>query len=397
MNNLPKHELDTVEFKPATMRPIYSEKRGLPRGAYVRIGTTNVSIDDEWLRRFGRAAQGGAELTEFPVPYTEYFSDEAIQTYLAAVYKKRGSVYKGFSQDVVLQKLRAITQNNTITLFGLLAFSTAYGLQEQTAPTVNIAVTHYAGLTKVNPTDIAEVSLDDKEFNGNVVHQFEQAFAMILSKLPVRSRIEEGGKRQSYLAIPEKAVREALANALVHNRGYSTYRSRVQVDIYSDRIEIANPGRSLVPPENLEEAHPQTRNPLLMSYLRDLEITEHRGRGIKTIINSLKEAGLAAPTFTHKHDWFVVTLHGSAFIKEKDQDWLKEFQDKGLNERQLRALVHMRHIPNGISNVEYREMNGMSGVGDDRRVRWELSRMVNLGILQKTGGRRNRRYQLKGI
>lgn len=378
---------------PANERPIFNMKVGLPKGARVRIGTTNVQVDDEWLRRFGRAAQGGAELVEFSIPYAEYFSEIAIKTYLDAVKKKRGDVYKGFPQGLILQKIRAITSDKKVTLFGLLAFSTDYGLQEQTAPTVNIAVTQYAGLTKVNPTDIAEVSLDDKEFDGNVAHQFEQAFAMIRSKLPVRSRIEEGGKRQSYLAIPEKAIREALANALAH-RDYSTYSSRVQVDIYSDRIEFANPGRSLVPLDKLQEAHPQTRNPLLMSYLRDLQITEHRGRGIKTIVNSLQEAGLAPPTFEHKHDWFVVTLHSSAFIKEKDQDWLKEFRDKGLNERQLRVLVHVRYNNTGINNSEYREINGMNDVGDDRRTRWELGRLVGLGILRKTGARRNRRYLL---
>ena len=376
---------------PSTMRPIFSEKRGLPKGGRVRIGTSNVQLDDEWLRRFSRASQGGAELTQFPASANEYFSQKAITNYLEIIKKKRGNVYSKLSQEIILQKLRAISSDGNVTLFGLLAFSNEYGLQELTAPTVNIAVTHYAGQTKVNPVDIAEVSLDDKEFNGNVASQFESALKFILSKLPVRSSIKTGGKRQSYLAIPELAIREALANALAH-RDYSTYRSRIQVDIYIDRIEFANPGRSLIPLEKLELAHPQSRNPLLMSYLRDLEITEHRGRGIRTIINSLKEAGLAAPTFEHRHDWFVATLYSSAFIKDKDQDWLKHFQQYGLNERQLKALVHIKHNTLGINNVEYREINNMTEVGDDRRAKNELVRLVKFGIIKKVGANRNRRY-----
>lgn len=391
---LPKNIIQVyIPPVPATMRPIYSTKRGVPKGARVRIGTSNVQVDDEWLRRFGRAAQGGAELSQFPVLYKDYFSKKAISAYLEAVKKKRGNVYEGLIEEIILQKLRTITSDKQTTLFGLLAFSNDYGLQELTAPTMNIAITQYAGQTKVNPNDIAEVSLDDREFNGNVVFQFENAMKLIMSKLPVRSRINPGGKRQSYLAIPELAIRETLSNALAH-RDYGTYQSRIQVDIYSDRIEFANPGRSLVPLDKLEQAHPQTRNPLLMSYLRDLEITEHRGRGIKTIINSLRDTGLAEPTFEHRHDWFVAILYSSAFIKDQDHDWLRRFQEHGLNERQLKALVHVRHNQIGISNSNYREINNMSGVGDDRRAKNELVRMVSLGILKKVGAKRNRRYIL---
>lgn len=376
---------------PSTMRPIYSKSRGLPKGAKVRIGTSNVQVDDEWLIRFAVAASGGAELLEFGQDYKNYFSDDQIVTYLKAVKEKRGSVYKGMAQGEVLIKLRAISKNHKPTLFGLLAFSNDFGLQELTAPTVDVAVTQYKGTSKVNPTDVAEVSLDDKEFSGNVAKQFDGALKFIMSKLPIRSRVETGGKRAEYLAIPELAIRETLANALVH-RDYSTYGSRVQVDIYSDRIEFANPGRSLIPLNQLFEAHPQTRNPLLMSYLRDLNITEHRGRGIRTIIASLKEAGLAEPTFEHKHDWFVATLFSSAFIQDSDQDWLRQFQKHGLNERQLKALVHLKHNPTGINNNEYRELNNMMDVGDDRKAKRELVRMVDVGLLQKVGARRNRRY-----
>jgi ATP-dependent DNA helicase RecG len=376
---------------PSTMRPIFSNSRGLPKGARVRSGTSNVQINDAWLRRFAVAANGGSELIEFKQKYLDYFSSEQISTYLKAVKEKRGDVYQKMNQGEVLIKLRAITKDQHLTLFGLLAFSNNFGLQELTAPTLNIAVTQYKGTSKVNPTDIAEVSLDDREFSGNVAQQFENSLKFIMSKLPMRSRVESGGKRAEYLAIPKLAIRETLANSLVH-RDYSTYGSRVQVDIYSDRVEFTNPGRSLIPLDQLYEAHPQARNPLLMSHLRDLNITEHRGRGIRTIIASLKEVGLAEPTFEHRHDWFVATLFSSAFIQDSDQDWLKKFQKYSLNERQLKSLVHIKHSNTGISNGEYRDLNNMTAVGDDRRANSELVRMVSLDILQKIGANRNRRY-----
>lgn len=170
---------------------------------------------------------------------------------------------------------------------------------------------------------------------------------------------------------------------------------RIQVDIYTDRIEFTNPGRSLIPLKDLEAAHPQTRNPLLMSYLRDLKITEHRGRGIATIKNSLKAAGLAEPKFTHRHNWFVATIYSSAFIGNADQLWLQKFNSLELKESQLNALVYAKHNPKGINNSEYREINNMGSVGDDIRAKKDLVKLVKLGIFEKTGTRRYTRYYIR--
>lgn len=379
---------------PAQYRPIYSTSRGVPKGARVRVGTSNVQIDDEWIRRFAISARGGAELMPFRGELKKYFDWNVINRYLDIVKSKRGNVYERLSIEEMLVKLRAITEKKEITMFGLLAFSNTVGLQELTAPTVNIAVTQYAGTNKINPDDIAEVSLDDREFSGNVVSQFEESLKFIESKLPVRSRIEISGKRSSYLAIPTLALRETLANAIVH-RDYTTFRGRIQIDIYNDRIEFANPGRSLIPLKLLETAHPETRNPLLMNYMRDLNITEHRGRGIRTIKGSLKAAGLAEPTFLHRHDWFVATIFSSAFIKDDDQIWLQNFQEFKLNEHQLNALVYTRHNQSGISNSEYRNINNMVNVRDDIRAKKELVKLAKIGLLKKVGENRYRRYILK--
>lgn len=379
---------------PSSMRPIFSSRRGFPNGGRVRIGSSNVCLDDEWLRRFAIAAKGGAELLDFPGSYIDYFDIKYIERYLQKVKDKRGDVYKSLKRDEILIKLRAVTSEHKITMFGLLAFSNSYGLQELTSPTVNIAITQYAGTSKVNPLDIEEVSIDDREVNGNCVYQFENTLKLIFSKLPIRSRISAEGKRLSYLAIPEVAIREAVANAIAH-RDYTTYKGRIQIDIYSDRIEFANPGRSLVAINQLEKTHPETRNPLLMSYLKDLGITEHRGRGISTIKLSLKRAGLAEPRFENTGDSFVATFYSSAFITADDQGWLMGFRSYKLNERQLKALVYLKHgLTTSINNSEYRDINSMGRVGDDIRAKKELAQLVKKGILIAKGENRYRTYEL---
>ena len=146
-----------------------------------------------------------------------------------------------------------------------------------------------------------------------------------------------------------------------------------------------------MPLENIETAHSETRNPLLMNYLRDFNITEQRARGIRTIKSSLKEVGLAEPKFEHKADWFVATIYSAAFIDTDDQTWLRKFAIHRLNERQLTALVYVKHNP-GITNEIYRDINNMTSVRDDKRATKELARLTSLGLLIKQGENRFRRY-----
>lgn len=379
---------------PAVVRPIYSQKRGIPRGAYVRVGSSNIQVTSEILSQFASAANGGAELIEYRnLDYTNYFDFSIVDNYVEMVNAARGGIYRDTARRDILCKMRAITENNYPTLFGMLVFSKDMYLQEVTAPTTNIAITQYATDSKVDPSDPTITFIDDREFNGNVLLQFEQASQFIRSKLPIKGVIDQSGKRQEFLSIPEVAIREALANAITH-RDYGTYSSRIQVDIYSNRIEIINPGPSLVPIESIDSTSSVSRNPTLMSFLKDFHITEQRARGIRTIRDSLRAAGLPEPVFNNSSISFRVTLYNSAFMSSEEHEWLRQFKKFGLNERQLTALNHLHSSGDGLSNSEYRALNNMNSVGDDRRANYELNRLVEIDIVATNGARRNRRYYL---
>lgn len=91
----------------------------------------------------------------------------------------------------------------------------------------------------------------------------------------------------------------------------------------------------------------------------------------------------------------MATLYSSAFISDHDQAWLNMFREYSLNDRQLAALAFLRNTPKGISNGEYRDINSMNKVADDKRATRELAKMVKLGILLKSGENKTRRYYLK--
>jgi len=379
---------------PASLKHIYNKKRGPIVGARVRVGSSNEHISSEWLRRFALAAQGGAELAVYRPIGGESFDDALLDSYLDEIRKERGKdVFANLNRGEVLRKLRATDENGQLTLFGLLAFGGDSSPQDIIGPNTKVAVTRYAGLDKVDPLDAGETSLEDIEFGGNIKSQFYGAYEYILSRLPRKNRIEETGRRVSYPAIPQVAVREALANALAH-RDYSVSASKIQVDMYSDRIEFTSPGRSLVPLKDLENAHSETRNPVLMNYLREIGITEQRARGIRTIKVSLRRAGLLDPVFGHRGNSFIATFYTSAALADQDSQWLRRFDGFRLLDRQKNALVHIKNTGEAIANGRYREINHMRSVGDDARARAELNKLVAYRLLSSVGEKKARQYTL---
>lgn len=89
----------------------------------------------------------------------------------------------------------------------------------------------YEGKTKTN-------IIDRKEFDEDLLSNYENAYKFILSKLNTNYIITD--KREERLELPKEAIREALINALIHRDYFSN--GHVQVDIFLDRLEISNPG-----------------------------------------------------------------------------------------------------------------------------------------------------------
>lgn len=107
------------------------------------------------------------------------------------------------------------------------------------------------------------------------------------------------------------AIREALLNALVH-RDYSVHTEGqpIQLQIFSNRIEITNPGGlyGRLTVDKFGNAQPDTRNPVLISMMEVLKITENRYSGIPTMIAETQKMGLEEPQFSDKRGSFCVTF-----------------------------------------------------------------------------------------
>lgn len=134
-------------------------------------------------------------------------------------------------------------------LFALLAAKDLRGfpgLASKTARTV-----HYTGTSKL-------VAKDDHQGRMGYALSFSRLLAYVLDRIDHREEMQHGTRRMIY-AIPEIAVREFLVNALVH-QDLTVSGAGPVIDIYSDRIRITNPGRTLVPPDRLIDAPARSRN-----------------------------------------------------------------------------------------------------------------------------------------
>ena len=379
-------------FEPiaANLRPVYRKNHGLEQGTYIRVGSTNQLADDEIIRRLIAASRGGVETLEYDYAWQDVFDQSLVSDFITMLNNRNDNVYQNFSTTEVLIKQKAVSRDGgKITLFGLLAFSNGRELQDIVAPTINIAVTIYPGVEKVDPTNPNETYLDNREFNGPVINQYRNAFNYIKQHTPARGIVQDGVRRD-VMSIPEIAIREALANAIVH-RDYSTFASRIQIDIFSDRIEIINPGNSLVPIKELDTAPSTSRNPILMNYMKEYGITDQKGRGIRTIYSALNDHDLIAPQFYDDGRSFKAILFSESIFTAEDYQFINSL-DIALNHREKRAIAYTRHHPEGISNSTYRDLNNMQAVRDDKKANKELSDLVELGILTAVGEGKGRRY-----
>ena len=115
-----------------------------------------------------------------------------------------------------------------------------------------------------------------------------------------------GGSRTDVPEYPEVAVREAVANALMH-RDYSpeALGSQVQVNMFADRIEIISPGGlyGMVTVDNIGTyGASSSRNQFLSRILESVPypegypergfVVENKGTGFAQIQGSLRSQGM---------------------------------------------------------------------------------------------------------
>ena len=109
---------------------------------------------------------------------------------------------------------------------------------------------------------------------------FEGLVDWINSQLPANEEIGKALRNETRM-YPEIAIRELVANALIHQdlneKGFP------MIEIFTDRIEISNPGTPLVTPDRFIDAY-LSRNEKLADLMRRMGFCEEKGSGLDKVI-----------------------------------------------------------------------------------------------------------------
>ena len=125
--------------------------------------------------------------------------------------------------------------------------------------------------------------------------------------------------RRTVPMFPELAIRELVANALIH-QDFSVSGSGPMIEIFDDRIEITNPGEPLVDTERFLDSPPRSRNETLASLMRRVGICEKRGSGIDKVVSQVELYQLPAPLFEVPPGFTRVVLFSHKPLVEMDEE-----------------------------------------------------------------------------
>lgn len=291
-------------------RPCYYSGKGRLKGSYVRVGTNDEPMTEYEIYSYEAYRKKYQDDIRVIERVTNQGIDErALNEYIKLLTENKPNLSK--LQKEQISELMSITVNGKYTL----ATTILFGLYPQAYfPQLCIIATAIPG------TEIGAIGKDEERFidnrriEGTIEDMLEEAIRFVKKNTKIKTVIDsKTGKRRDIEEYPTKAVREVILNALVH-RDYSihTEGKPIQMQIFTDRIVISNPGGlyGRISLSQLGQIQPDTRNPVLATALETMSITENRYSGIPTIRREMSLRGLPMPQFEEKRGSFVVTLFG---------------------------------------------------------------------------------------
>ena len=223
------------------------------------------------------------------------------------------------------------------------------------------------------------------EVHGNLFEQVEKTMELLFTKYIKAMISYDDIYRIETFEYPKEAVREALLNAIAH-KDY-TGATPIQISVYKDKIMIWNYGEL---PENwtidtLQKKHSSIpHNPDISNAFFRIGYIEAWGRGIRKMNEQCAAAGLPQPLYYYESSGFWVVFRKDLFNEE-------DLQAKGLNPRQIKAVVYVKE-KGKITNKEYQEINQVS----KRTANTDLSELVHkYNIFQPKGASVNICYEIK--
>jgi predicted HTH transcriptional regulator len=287
------------------------------------------SIEDAWIRSGGstrkasRSDIGALMLYSHAPRWEELRASDLLPGKVVPEMLDLATIAKLMQRplpDDLPELLRWLTDERMVVPDGNGYYITNFGgiaaakdlRQFETLERKRIRVIHYRGLNKVN-------TIDELVGQKGYAVGFEGLINYLKRVLP-HSEVIQQSLRNQVTVYPEIALRELIANALIH-QDFSVTGAGPTIEIFDDRIVFTNPG-SLLPSKRLDRligTTPESRNELLASKFRLYRICEERGTGFQKVVQSVELFGLPPVLFNALDNDFQVIIFAPRKFAEMSQ------------------------------------------------------------------------------
>ncbi len=161
-------------------------------------------------------------------------------------------------------------------------------------------------------------AIREQEIGRGYAAGFEGLVGFVNELLPTNEVIQKALRRDVPM-YPEIAIREVVANALIH-QDLTVRGAGPTVEIFDDRMEVTSPGEPLMPTDRFLDTPPRSRNEALASFMRRVGVCEERGSGIDKVVSATETFQLPAPLFEVTGGSTRVVLFGARGLAEMDSD-----------------------------------------------------------------------------
>jgi len=236
---------------------------------------------------------------------------------------------------------KVFNNNYDITNLGAILF--AKNLNDfSTVKRKSIRIVTYKG-------GFREDRIGEQEYSAGYAVIFDTLINYVNDKLPHHDEITSTF-RKTIRMYPEVAVREFIANSLIH-QDLSIRGAGTMIEIFDKRIEITNTGKPLIDTDRFIDHPPKSRNEDLASFMRQANYCEESGMGIDKALKSIAKYHLPAPNFCEYDDFTRVTLYA-----------YQELRDMSIEDRVRTCYQHcvLGHLENiKMTNMTLRERFGV--------------------------------------
>lgn len=295
--------------------------------------------------------------------------------------------------DETILRLKRVMEpgGNRLTVAGLYALGR---YPQQFLPSLSLtAVLH-------SPSDFDVRNADRQEFDGPLPEILDAAVQWVMRNIRTRVRFGPDGHGYDTTEVPVVAIREIIANALVH-RDLSQHTSgkNVQLNLNNDKLVVANPGGLWgLTTDQLGKGNAKSA---VNEFLYDIcqftttdeghRVIEGEGGGLREVYRALRRVGMKEPQFLDSGVKFTVILPRHTLLSAQDLEWLETLPyNERLQDLQRQVLVSMRR-GQAWTNEKMRKEFGPLDSNDARRM---LQELVSLGLVEISGSGRWTAYKM---